>query len=180
MRVKRFFLRVLLVAVSIKVQGQIPDSDSLANSEAGRQYEIFYAEMFPAFPGGAPAAKKYFSEQITYPFWARLFNFQDTITVSFIAMKGGSYADITVIRGKNRVLINSVLRAVNRMPKFTAAESAGLSPRALYHLTVSFRSRCYFTHSVDIRYTLFAVKSFYYDKAWTPWTEGDRTYRVTH
>lgn len=134
-----------------------------------RTFEYFNFVSIPQFKGGDSAAIRFFSEHIRCPRKVLFFHAKDTVIVSFIARKGGFIADVTVLRGQNSRQKQTVLNAVNAMPLFTAAESAGYHPRVLYCVAIAFDRRKRAPRCTNIFFFKAGAKSMYYDKEWMSW-----------
>lgn len=134
-----------------------------------RQYEYFDFVPMPQFKGGDTAAIHFFSTHIPCPPRPGIFHRKDTVIVSFVAQKGGFISDVKVIRGKRSRQRQTVLNAVNAMPRFTAAESAGFHPRVLYCVAVAFDWHKRARQCADIFFFKAGAKNMYNDKEWISW-----------
>ena len=155
------FLFLFGVLGSTALSGQTPDSTA-----EQKQFEYFDFVPIPEFRGGDTAAVRFFSACLSDPPKPGFFHRKDTVIVSFVAQKGGIISDVRVVRGQRSPQKQAVLNAVNAMPRFTAAESAGAHPRVLYAVAVVFNRR---KRTRTVYFFKAGAKNMYYDKEWMSW-----------
>ena len=155
------FLFLFGVLGSTALSGQTPDSTA-----EQKQFEYFDFVPIPEFRGGDTAAVRFFSTYLSDPPKSGFFHREDTVIVSFVAQKGGFISDVRVVRGQRSPQKQAVLNAVNAMPRFTAAESAGAHPRVLYAVAVVCNRR---KRTRVVYFFKAGAKNMYYDKEWMSW-----------
>lgn len=97
-----------------------------------------YAEETPGFPGGAPALKKYLTENVRYPQIAKENGIEGVVVVGFIVFTDGTLNDIKILKFVDPELETEVVRVVKGMPAWIPAEKNGAPIEAPSKVEVPF------------------------------------------
>lgn len=97
-----------------------------------------FAEVEPAFPGGAEAMVKFIVDNIQYPETAKELGDQGRVYVAFVVEKDGSLSNIEVLRGVSVELDREAKRVIRSMPKWKPGEQQGKVVRCRMRLPVTF------------------------------------------
>ena len=87
---------------------------------------------------GAVLSPTLLSNSLVYPFFAQENGLQGKVIVGFIVDRAGYIRDIKIIEGVHSLLDNSVIEAINRLPKLSPAKINGDSVNLSYVLSVKF------------------------------------------
>jgi protein TonB len=93
---------------------------------------------YPGFPGGDEAMIKFLQKNITYPQAAIRAEKQGKVFLEILIEKDGTISEAKVIKGLGFGLDEEANRAVNLMPKWTAAKYNGNSVRIKMTIPISF------------------------------------------
>jgi protein TonB len=93
---------------------------------------------YPGFPGGDEAMIKFLQSNITYPHAAIRAEKQGKVFLEILIEKDGTISEAKVIKGLGFGLDEEAARAVNLMPKWTAAKYNGNSVRIKMTIPISF------------------------------------------
>ncbi len=101
--------------------------------------EIFtVVEQKPEFPGGEAERIRYLSQNINYPYEARVEGITGTVYVTFVIEKSGSVSDVRIIRGIGGGCDEEVVRLVKSMPNWMPGVQRGKPVRVQYTMPVKF------------------------------------------
>lgn len=126
-------------------QKQLENAPTKRKSTKGNQPEEPTYPSYPTlvhipavFHGGEPALQRYFQKHIIYPDSATVSDVQGTIKVGFTIDRYGSVKNVKLIKGINRFADAAVVRAVEKMPLWIAAEQNGSRVSKYKEVTVFF------------------------------------------
>ena len=113
------------------------DSSTIWNDNTPKYHDDDYiwvfVEVYPEFPGGEAARKKFIADNIKYPK-----ELQGIIIVSFVVEIDGSLTNFEVIRKKHPILDEEALRIAKLMPKWKPGEQNGKAVRVRFRMPVHF------------------------------------------
>ena len=90
------------------------------------------------FPGGAVAMKKFLLDEVKYPEISKKMGDQGRVFLEFIIEKDGSISRVDVLRGVSKEIDEEAKRVINKMPKWTPAETNGEPVRTIFRIPINF------------------------------------------
>lgn len=97
------------------------------------------AEVMPEFPGGQQAMMNYISENVKYPWKARMNNIQGKVMVQFVVDKTGAIRDVKVINKVHPSLAKAAIKVVKKMPRWTPGSQDGKPVHVRFLLPITFK-----------------------------------------
>jgi TonB family protein len=94
--------------------------------------------VFPEFPGGDDALRKFIKTKLNYPLEAARLRIQGKVFVSFSVEKDGTVSEVFVARGVHPLLDEEALRVTKLMPKWKPGEVNGKPAKVSHTLPINF------------------------------------------
>ena len=111
----------------------------VSETEKDQKEEVFLVvEKMPRYPGGEPARKKFFTENLKYPKQVKEKGIQGKVYVTFVVEKDGSITNVKILRGVDPLLDNEALRVVRSMPKWEPGTQRGKNVRVQFNIPIKF------------------------------------------
>jgi TonB family protein len=110
-----------------------------AQTSANKDVVLIVADEMPSFPGGPKALMDNVYKNVTYPLDAREKGIEGTVIVRFEIDKEGNVKQPTISKGLYPSIDNSVLAAVNKIPKFIPGKVDGKPVNVWYALPIKFK-----------------------------------------
>jgi hypothetical protein len=123
MNLKILIFTSIYIMIAGELSGQIVDSNSVVYN---KNYEVdsigtyLTADKMPEFKGGNVAVYSFVQENIGSRYLNR--SEKSRSYVSFIIGKNGCIRDIQVVKGKDKRLNKSIIKALKRMPNWKPGE----------------------------------------------------------
>lgn len=109
-------------STSERQQAQAPSADGVSDMLDSVDGNFGYSGSNQAqFPGGEAALRKYISENISYPQYAKDIKKEGTVYVSFVVDENGKITNAKVSRSVLKIMDNEALRVVKSMPNWNPA-----------------------------------------------------------
>ncbi|WP_460516166.1 energy transducer TonB [Cyclobacterium sediminis] len=124
MNLKILIFTSIHIMIAGELSGQIVDSNSVVynsiNHEVDSIGNYLTADKMPEFKGGNVAVYSFVQENISSRYLNR--SEKSRSYVSFIIEKNGCIRDIQVVKGKDKRLNKSIVKALKRMPNWKSGE----------------------------------------------------------
>ena len=143
----RCLLLLLIVFLAGQVSAQVDSliieedfdwvPESLPVQEEEKVYEMFDIRRPSSFPGGDRAAKKFFSEEMSYPFKQWILGQEGEVYVTFVTGGSGHIRDIQLEKSSLPIFNQKAMKAVKNLPKFMPSE-ASYQEDCLFRCAVEF------------------------------------------
>lgn len=141
----RYHLLLLLLSFGVPIRSRaqlVSATVPAATAGEGRQptssSAVDYAEEMPAFPGGAPALRRYLATKLEYPAEARQRQLSGKVVMQFIVDEQGRIVDATVVRASDPVFEAAAKRVIYLMPWWTPGREQGHPVRVRCTLPLVF------------------------------------------
>lgn len=105
--------------------------------EVDKVFEI--VDEQPEFPGGDTALMGFIRKNIKYPDYAKMYEIEGRVIVSFIVERDGSIGDIKIAKTLLVALDEEAKRIVSIMPDWKPGKKDGKPVRVKYSLPINFR-----------------------------------------
>ncbi|HCS22044.1 MAG TPA: energy transducer TonB [Bacteroidetes bacterium] len=113
---------------------------SLAQNKSAADTTIKeFAEVMPEFPGGQQAMMNFISENIKYPWKARMNEIQGRVMVQFVVDKTGAIRDVKVVNKVHPSLAKAAIKVVKKMPKWTPGSQDGKPVNVRFVMPITFK-----------------------------------------
>jgi TonB family protein len=133
--------------------------DSLAVQEEKKVYEMFDIRRPSSFPGGDRAAKKFFSEEISYPFKQWIMGQEGKVYVTFVTGTSGDIKDVQLEKSSLPIFNQKALKAIRNLPKFMPPDMGGHPEDCLFRYVVEFRKPSLMKSKIVVTLYLLATKN---------------------
>ncbi len=126
------------------VMSEIPtDSISVQAQATKPKYKepmlIDPIEIYPSYVGGEEARLQFLKRNLVYPPEAKTKEIEGTITVGFVVSETGEIENIRILRGKNKLLDDEVLRVTALMPNWIPGVMSGKKTSMNYTMRIQFK-----------------------------------------
>ena len=98
---------------------------------------VAFAEVMPQFPGGELALLQFLS-QAKFPTQMRDLGLEDKVSVKFVIDAMGNVTAIEALRGEYQSFIDSALKRVSEMPKWTPGRQGGKNVPVIMIVPLNF------------------------------------------
>jgi TonB family protein len=114
-------------------------TDTAALAEAAAAKKSTAVTKDPSYPGGEARMRQFFAKKITYPNKAIDDKVEGSVDVRIRVDEKGRIVDSQVVKGIGAGCDKEVLKAINKMPKWSPAEKDGEPVAKYYLLSVAFK-----------------------------------------
>lgn len=139
MNLKILIFTSIYIMIAGELLGQIVDSNSVVYSSINHEVDsigpYLTADKMPEFKGGNVAVYSFVQENISSRYLNR--SEKSRSYVSFIIGINGCIRDIQVVKGKDKRLNKSIIKALKRMPNWKPGEIS--NEKVDVRLTYNFR-----------------------------------------
>ena len=126
---KKLFLIMLLVFVSVNAYSQSDDADN----------DVYnMVDQSAKFQDGYNSIIKFVQENIKFPAEAKENNVHGRLMLSVVVEKDGSLSNITVKKGLGYGLDEEIVRIIKMMPKWQPAQHKGKTVRQSQTIVIPF------------------------------------------
>lgn len=96
-------------------------------------------KVMPKFPGGQTALRTFIAENVKYPKDALEKGYEDQVFVKFMVNKKGKVSNITIEKGKYKLLNNEAIRVISSLPNFKPATTKGKAVDTYMIIPINFK-----------------------------------------
>lgn len=139
MKHNKLILFVLLALIKSTVT--LGQSDSLKQCDCKIDtFPVFgHPEKMATFPGGEIELFEYLNQNMKYPQEAIEQKLEDRVIIEFCIHETGKISDVTILRGKHKILNTEATRIVNSFPDWEPAYNKGKTICSKYVLPIIFK-----------------------------------------
>jgi protein TonB len=121
-----------------KIPDGLIDQPKVQTQKEDETFELFTVQKAPAFPGGEAELMKYLAENTKYPQFAKEYNIEGVVPISFVIDAKGNVVDAKVLREIGGGCGTEALRVIRSMPKWSPGEVNGRAVKVRYTIPIRF------------------------------------------